>query len=284
MSALAGKALIVTGAGGGIGQTMARVLARAGARVVVTDIREDATHAVRDRIVEEGGEAVAVVADVTREDSVRALVAAALATCGRLDVLVNNSGGDMPRDRDIPSMDEATWDATFALNAKGPMLCCKHAIPAMLAQGGGVIVNVVSGAALTGQLGLPAYAAAKAAVISLTRSVATMHGRQGIRCNAIAPGLIMHERLAKVLLPEIVRIDSENLLCREPGTPEDVANAVMFLASDAARFINGHVLPVDGGLLAHTPFFAQMLASRDDQPADGLRAGGSMSSGAPGKP
>ncbi len=260
MSALAGKALIVTGAGGGIGQTMARVLARAGARVVVTDIREDATHAVRDRIVEEGGEAVAVVADVTREDSVRALVAAALATCGRLDVLVNNSGGDMPRDRDIPSMDEATWDATFALNAKGPMLCCKHAIPALLEQRGGAIVNVVSGAALTGQLGLPAYAAAKAAVISLTRSVATMHGRQGIRCNAIAPGLIMHERLAKVLPQEIVRIDFENLLCREPGTPEDIANAVVFLASDAARFINGHVLPVDGGLLAHTPFFSQMLA------------------------
>ena len=270
MKALQGKALIITGAGGGIGHSMARVLAKAGARVMVTDIREDAANLARDSIVQDGGEVVAMVADVTRDDSVRALVAATVEAFGRLDVLVNNSGGSVPRDRDIPSMDEATWDGTFALNAKGPMLCCKHAIPAMLKNGGGAIVNIVSGAALTGQLGLPAYAAAKAATISLTRSVATMHGSAGIRCNAIAPGLILHDRLAKILSPEMIRIDAENLLCPHPGTPEDIANAVIFLASEAGRFINGHVLPVDGGLLAHTPFYSALLdmgkSSADSKP------------------
>jgi len=177
-----------------------------------------------------------------------------------VDALVNNCGNSLHRDRDIVSMDIDTWDTTMALNARAPMLCCKHAIPVMLAQGGGAIVNISSGAALSGQLGIPAYSAAKAAVISLTRSVATLYGAQGIRCNAIAPGLIMHDRLAAVFPPEQVRIDAQNILSPRAGTPDDIAHAVVFLVSDAAAFINAHVLPVDGGLLAHTPTYAQTLA------------------------
>lgn len=270
MKALEGKALLITGAGGGIGQPTAAALAAAGARVMVTDLREEAALRTRDQILAAGGEAVAQAADVTREDDIRGLIAATVSAFGRLDVLVNNSGGSLPRDRDVLSMDEATWDATFALNAKGPMLCCKHSIPEMLKHGGGAIVNIASGSALTGQLGIPAYSAAKAAAVSLTRSIATMYGAHGIRCNAIAPGLILHDRLAAIFPPDLIRIDAENLLCKAPGTPMDIANAVIFLASEAARFINGHVLPVDGGLLAHTPIYAQTLAM--GQPAMDIKA------------
>ena len=146
------------------------------------------------------------------------------------------------------------------INSLGPMLCCKHALPGMLARGTGVIVNISSGAALSGQLSLPAYAAAKASLLALTRAIATQHGRQGIRCNAIAPGLILHERLAAYYPRAHVEIDAQNILSPRPGCAEDVANAVLFLASRLSAFVNGHVLPVDGGLLVHTPTYAQTLA------------------------
>jgi NAD(P)-dependent dehydrogenase (short-subunit alcohol dehydrogenase family) len=134
----------------------------------------------------------------------------------------------------------------------------------MIERGSGAIVNIASGAALTGQLTLPAYAAAKAAVISLTQSVATIYGKQGIRCNAIAPGLILHERLAPGYPPEHIQMDIDNVLTPYQGTSDDIANAVVFLASDAARFVTGHVLPVDGGLLAHTPFYSAIRAMSGD--------------------
>lgn len=260
MRPLEGKSVILTGAGGDIGRPTALVLAAAGARVVVSDIHAGNLEQTLDQVRGAGGEAIAVRADITQEDDVRALVQAAAAAFGSVDALVNNCGNSLHRDRDIVSMDIDTWDTTMALNARAPMLCCKHAIPVMLAQGGGAIVNISSGAALSGQLGIPAYSAAKAAVISLTRSVATLYGAQGIRCNAIAPGLIMHDRLAAVFPPEQVRIDAQNILSPRAGTPDDIAHAVVFLVSDAAAFINAHVLPVDGGLLAHTPTYAQTLA------------------------
>jgi NAD(P)-dependent dehydrogenase (short-subunit alcohol dehydrogenase family) len=236
------------------------MLAVAGARVIVSDVREDAARMTRDYVVENGGEAIAVPADITREEDVRELVAAAVAAFGGVDVLVNNGGGSLARDVDIVTMDVGVWDAIMALNARGPMLCCKYAIPEMLKRGRGAIVNISSGAALSGQLGIPAYSAAKAAVIALTRSIATLHGQQGIRCNAITPGLIMHERLAEIFPAEQVRVDAENILTPSPGTPEDIGATVVFLASEQARFINAQVLPVDGGLLAHTPTYAQTRA------------------------
>ena len=120
-------------------------------------------------------------------------------------------------------------------------------------------MNISSGAATAGQLSMPAYAAAKSAVLALTRAIATLHGREGIRCNAITPGLILHENLAPHYPAEHVRIDAANILSPRPGTAEDIANAVLFLASSMSAFINGHVLPVDGGLFAHTPTYAQTL-------------------------
>ncbi len=260
MRALEDRSAILTGAGGGIGRPLALRLAMAGARVVISDINEASLAETARLVREAGGEALPVRADITREDDVRALVQATVETFGGLDLLVNNGGGSLPRDRDIVAMEAELWDATLALNLRAPMLCCKHALPEMLRRGAGAIVNITSGAALSGQLGIPAYSAAKAGLISLTRSVATLYGQRGIRCNAIAPGLILHERLAAVFPPEQVRIDADNILAPQPGTPQDIADAVIFLASDASRFINAHVMPVDGGLLAHTPTYAQTRA------------------------
>ncbi len=260
MRALEGRVVILTGAGGGIGRPTALALAAAGARVVVSDVHGDNLARTLDELRAAGAETVAVAADLTREEDIRALVSSTIDAFGRVDVLVNNCGNSLHRDRDIVSMDADVWDATMVLNARAPMLCCKHVLPGMLERGAGAIVNISSGAALSGQLGIPAYAAAKAAVLSLTRSVATLYGAHGIRCNAIAPGLIMHERLAAVFPEEQVRIDADNILSSRAGTPQDIAGAVVFLASDAAGFVNAHVLPVDGGLLAHTPTYAQTLA------------------------
>ena len=259
MGVLDTQVALVTGAGGGIGRATAQLLAREGAAVVCAD-RNAGTAARTAQALHEGGfPALAVEADITDEAAVAAMVSAAVSAFGRLDVLVNNAGGSSRRDVDVVSMDAGVWDRTMQLNSRGPMLCCKHALPHLLAQGAGAIVNISSGAATAGQLSMPAYAAAKSAVLALTRAIATLHGREGIRCNAITPGLILHENLAPHYPAEHVRIDAANILSPRSGTAEDIANAVLFLASSMSAFINGHVLPVDGGLFAHTPTYAQTL-------------------------
>jgi NAD(P)-dependent dehydrogenase (short-subunit alcohol dehydrogenase family) len=261
---LSNKVAVLTGAGGGIGKPTALALAASGAFVVAADIDLDAARITADRIEQKGGKAIAVRVDITQEDSVIAMMAAARDAFGGIDVLVNNAALGSRADHNIHEADVAIWDHVVAGNTRGTMLCCKHALPAMIERGSGAIVNIASGAALTGQLTLPAYAAAKAAVISLTQSVATIYGKQGIRCNAIAPGLILHERLAPGYPPEHIQMDIDNVLTPYQGTSDDIANAVVFLASDAARFVTGHVLPVDGGLLAHTPFYSAIRAMSGD--------------------
>lgn len=260
MGRLDGKAAIVTGAAGGIGRAIARALAREGAKLVISDIHGEGAEHVAEEIRKAGGAAVANRADISREDDTRAMVAACLEAYGRLDVLVNAAAAInlLDRDNEVASLEVDLWDATFAVNARGTMLACKHAIPHMVDQGGGAIVNISSGAAETGLLSIPAYAASKAAILSLTRSVATQYGKQGVRCNAITPGQILHEKSLGLIPPELVRIDSESILTPRSGTGEDVANAVVFLASEEARFITGHTLPVDGGLLSHIPTYADL--------------------------
>lgn len=260
MSLLVDKVAIVTGAGGGIGRPTALVLAQTGAAVAVSDIRQAAADETAELIRRAGGKAIAVAGDIGEEGDWTRLLEATRVAFGGLDILVNNAAASSHKDVDIVSMDVAVWDAAMRINSRGPMLGCKHAIPQMLERGGGAIVNIVSGAALTGMLSQPAYSAAKAAAISLTRNVATLYGKQGIRCNAIAPGLILHDRLAAYFPDEHIRIDADNLLTPKPGKPEDIANAVLFLASENACFINAQVLSVDGGLLAHTPGYAQSRA------------------------
>jgi NAD(P)-dependent dehydrogenase (short-subunit alcohol dehydrogenase family) len=255
------KVAIVTGAGGGIGSATARLLASRGARVVLADIQVQAAERVADLVERAGGSALSLYLDLADEDSIKSLVRSTLDRFGRIDVLHNNAADLSPdlsvRDRDVEAMEAEVWDRTFKVNVRGTMLSCKHVLPHMAANGGGSIINTASNLGMQGNLGQAAYAASKAAVIQLSRSIATSHGRRGIRCNTVSPGLVMTPAARDNLPPQLHEIVAGETLTPYLGVPEDIANAVAFLASDAARYVTGHNLVVDGGTVAHVPGFAR---------------------------
>ena len=264
MTRLAERVAIVTGGGSGIGRASALALARAGAAVLVADIAADAAERVAAELRAAGGHVHAQQADVSDEASVAAMVAAAVARFGGLDVLHNNAAATgwevLGGDGEITRLDLAIWERSLAVNLRGPFLGCKHAIPEMLKRGRGSIVNTSSASGLTGDLVRTAYGVSKAGVDGLTRYVATQYGKRGIRCNAIAPGVIETPALRQNVPPEQVALFERHHLTPRLGTPEDIAAAVVFLASDDAAFITGQVLSVDGGLLAHHPTVAEVRA------------------------
>ena len=182
------------------------------------------------------------------------MVKTAVDSFGGLDILVNNAAWvDYDGDTEPTTMDPAVWNKTLAINCGGGMLGCKHAIPAMIDRGGGSIVNLTSIQALAGHVARPAYAASKGAIITLTKYVAAMYGKQGIRCNAVAPGLTM-SALAEGLVPQAVRdVYIRHSMLGRISQPDDIANAILFLSSDEAALITGQVLPVDGGVTAVRP-------------------------------
>jgi NAD(P)-dependent dehydrogenase (short-subunit alcohol dehydrogenase family) len=192
-----------------------------------------------------------------------AMVEAAAKHFGGLDILHNNAAASDPalmsRDGDVADLDVTVFDRTLAVNLRGPMLGCKHAIPRMLARGGGAIVNTSSASGLVGDPVRTAYGVSKAGLDSLTRYVATQYGKRGIRCNSIAPGVIATPALAANVPREMIAIYERSHLTPRLGRPEDIAAAVVFLASDDAAFITGQTLSVDGGLLAHHPAFGELL-------------------------
>jgi NAD(P)-dependent dehydrogenase (short-subunit alcohol dehydrogenase family) len=259
---LAGRVAIVTGAASGIGRATALALAREGAAVVVADLNAEGARQVASEIEAAGGRARGQAADVANEASVAAMVEAAVETFGGLDVLHNNAAASDPAlmggDGEVTALSLETWERTLAVNLRGPMLGCKHAIPRMLERGGGAIVNTSSATGLTGDLVRTAYGVSKAGLDGLTRYVATQNGKRGIRCNAIAPGVIATPALAANVPPELIAVYERSHLTPRLGTPEDIASMVVFLASDEAAFITGQVLSVDGGLLAHHPAVAEM--------------------------
>jgi NAD(P)-dependent dehydrogenase (short-subunit alcohol dehydrogenase family) len=248
------RVAIVTGAASGLGRCVAGRLAAEGARVAVVDIDGDAAGAAAHDI---GPSAVGMAADVSREPDVARAVDATVEHFGRLDLLHNNAaalGADVfPHDRGLTELDVEVWDRAMAVNARGTMLFCKHAIPAMVRGGGGAIVNTASASALIGEDVHAAYGASKAAVVALTRYVATMHGADGIRCNAVAPGMFLSP-VARERLSEAQRVAfrAERLVDHE-AEPDDVANLVLFLLSDDAAYITGQTSVIDGGTLAHRP-------------------------------
>jgi NAD(P)-dependent dehydrogenase (short-subunit alcohol dehydrogenase family) len=259
---LAGKVAIVTGAASGIGRATALALAREGAAVVVADLNAEGAKRVAGEIEGAGGRAHAQPADVSSEPSVVAMVAAAVERFGGLDVLHNNAAltdpAVMAADGEITSLALDTLERTLAVNLRGPLLGCKHAIPRMLERGGGSIVNTSSAAALAGDLVRTAYGISKAGVDSLTRYVATQYGKRGIRCNSIAPGVIATPALAANVPKELLAVYERSHLTPRLGRPEDIAALVVFLASDESAFLTGQTLCADGGLLAHHPAVGEM--------------------------
>jgi NAD(P)-dependent dehydrogenase (short-subunit alcohol dehydrogenase family) len=245
---------VVTGGASGIGAATCDLLASRGYAVVIADIDAAGAEQCSRTLTARGSSTLAVATDVSVESEVENLVAAALSFGGRLDLLVNNAAlmGGSPHgpDADLLSMTAARWDHTFAVTLRGQMLGCKHALPPMLAAGGGCIVNMSSASSLRGDFTRMAYGTAKAGVNALTRHVATRYGKQGIRCNAIAPGLIRTPAVER-MAPEALATYESVHLTPYLGEPRDVAAVVAFLASEDARFITGQVIGVDGGELAH---------------------------------
>jgi NAD(P)-dependent dehydrogenase (short-subunit alcohol dehydrogenase family) len=256
MERLSGKVAVVTGGGGAIGRSISLRLGADDCRIVIADIDEALGLGVANELAGRGIRALFVQTDITDESSVRAAFAAAQQEFGGVDILVNNAYRGSPDDIDIATMKPEVWNEIMRVNTCGPMLCCKHAIPAMIARGGGSIINISSGSSLAGQLSVPAYSAAKAATNALTRSVATMYGRDSIRCNAVVPGLIWHDRLAATFPVEVKATFDEQVLLPYTGTPGDIADAVAFLASDQSRFITAQMIGVHGGIYDHHPGYA----------------------------
>jgi NAD(P)-dependent dehydrogenase (short-subunit alcohol dehydrogenase family) len=245
MNRLEGKVAIITGGVQGIGRGTALRCAREGAKVVIGDLQDDDT-TVKD-IVAAGGEAVHVVMDTRKREDWHRLVDAAVSAYGGVHLLANVAGvvNLLGPDTAVELTDEG-WDIVIDTDLRGVWLGMQACIPKMLDAGGGSIVNISSMAALKGLENLAAYSAAKGGVVSLTQQVAFEYGRQGIRCNAIAPGTIDTPILAGVIPSALENFKDQHII-RRLGTPEDIAAAVAYFFSDDASFLTGEILPVDGG-------------------------------------
>ena len=261
---LNGKVAIITGGAGGIGAATARLMTARGAKVAIADL----ALAPAAALAAELPGAIAIPLDLTDEASVEAMIAATVAHYGRLDILHNNAallGPDIAaRDGHIEAMETELWDRTFAVNARGTMIACRAALPHLRATRG-CIVNTVSNLALQGHLIQAAYSASKAAVIQLTRSIAASHGKDGVRCNAVAPGMTMTPALREAFPAPLREVVEGETLRDQLGDPQDIAEAVAFLASPAARNITGQTLVADGGCASHVPGLAGFRAFFGEQ-------------------
>jgi NAD(P)-dependent dehydrogenase (short-subunit alcohol dehydrogenase family) len=250
---LTGKCAIVTGGASGIGRATALLFADEGATVIVMDRDGDSSVRVRDAIISRGGSCGVIEGDVTNQQDCARAVAAAASRAGRLDVVVNVAG--IIRRASVVETTEEEWDEVMAVNVKSVYLMGRHAIPAMASAGGGAIVNVSSGWGLVGGRAAAAYCASKAAVVNLTRAMALDHAAQGIRVNCVCPGdtdtrMLREEARQLGVEPErFVREAADRPLGRI-GRPDDIARAILYLASEEATFVTGAVLVVDGGGLA----------------------------------
>ena len=250
MGRLADKVAIVTAAGQGIGRACALRFAAEGARVIVNDVRADAAAGVVREIAAAGGTATTFVADVGQSERVQTMVASAVERYGRLDVLVNNAA--VPAFAAIETMSDELWRAVFAVTLDATFYGLRAAIPVMAKTGGGSIINTASAAGLAGSVGLAAYGSAKAAVVNLTRTAALEGAARKVRVNALCPGSIDTPpfRMFVDALPGGLSGFEKQIPVKRIGTPEEMANVALFLASDEASYLTGSVIVADGGVLA----------------------------------
>ena len=248
MNRLRGKVAVVTGGNAGIGEAIAKGFAREGALVVITGRRQEELNRVVSDIVKEQGKAFAVAGSITDEPHVQETVRRTVHKFGGLDILVNNAGvGDFGKR--LHEIDDATWAHVLDVNLTGVFRMTRAVLPQMLKQGKGAIVNISSIASLVGIPTLPAYAASKGALDALTRALAIDYASEGIRCNVVNPGLIDTPMAAPLMSnPEQLDPILSHYPIRRPGKPEEVANMVLYLASDEAAWVTGGTFPIDGGM------------------------------------
>lgn len=251
-----GAVAVVTGGGSGIGRATALLLSEQGAKVVVVDIDPRASRETVERIRSRGGEAMFTKVDISRAVQVRPLMVKIAEKFGSIDILINNAG--IPGVGSVTETSEEEWDRVLAVNLKGVFLCSKYAIPYMVKKGRGVIINTASAVGLVGSAGQASYCASKGGVVLLTKAMALDHASSGIRVNCVCPGFVITPMAEKFLSsfkpPEREKL-VESLKKLHPigrfAKPEEIARAVLFLASDEASFVTGCAFPVDGGWTAH---------------------------------
>ena len=239
---LENKVAIVTGSASGMGLEEAELFAREGARVVIADVNKEAGEKVAADIKSAGGEATFIEVNMREAASVQALVDATIAAYGKLDIVVNNAG-IFDKYATILETDESQWDLILDVNLKGIYLMAKAALPPMIEQGGGTFVNIASVAGLVAAKGGAAYTASKHGVIGLTKHMVSAYAKDGIRTNAIAPGTIVTPLIKDV----VANIPTDPVPMRRFGQPSEVAELAVFLASEEAQFMNGAIIPIDGG-------------------------------------
>ena len=258
MGRLDNKVVFITGAGTGIGLAAASLFASEGAQISIAELKPDLGKEAEGLVRREGGDSFFVETNITDEKSVHSAVIATVDRYGRIDVLYNCAGGSVPEDAPITDVEPWVLDHTLSLDVKGTLFCCRHAIPELIKAGGGTVVNMSSTAALRGG-SMHVYSAAKGAIISLTRSLASSYGKAGIRVNAICPGIVLTDRVRARFgaLPGDEDGSTDSLAAltanRYPfgvGHANDIAQVALFLASEESRMVNGSVVVADGGMSA----------------------------------
>jgi NAD(P)-dependent dehydrogenase (short-subunit alcohol dehydrogenase family) len=260
MGRLQGKVAFITGSGSGIARAAARLFALEGASVAIAELKPELGRSCEATVRDSGGDATFVETDVTKEESVKGAIEQTVRRFGKLDILYNCAGGSIVQDAPVTEVDMFVWQHTMSLDLLGTFHCCRHGIPQLTKSGGGAIVNLSSVAALRGFPG-HVYAAAKGGIISFTRALAGQYAKNGIRANAICPGLVKTDRVLQRFgnpddpnsgTPQAQAMKGQ--FRRYPfsvGEPEDIARIALFLASDEARMITGAIIPADGGLSAY---------------------------------